>query len=253
MLPVSASHRIEWTTSPEPLPYEAAVAAMAERVRAIAAGEAPEQVWLLEHDPVYTAGARSDLRDVVAPPRYPVIATGRGGEITFHGPGQRVAYVMLDVRRRLGGDVRKLVGLLESWIIAVMGRLGIDSRVEAGRTGVWVLDPKRRDGGLAKIAAIGLRISRGISSHGLALNVCPDLSAFDGIVPCGIRDAGVTSLRALGVDIALKDVDNLLREEFERCIAPLEAELATLAAAGTAPASPESLSSSLPNARRPAS
>jgi lipoyl(octanoyl) transferase len=253
MLPVSAFHRIEWTTSPEPLAYEAAVAAMAERVRAIAAGEAPERVWLLEHEPVYTAGARSDLRDVLTPPRYPVIATGRGGEITFHGPGQRVVYVMLDVRRRLGGDVRKLVGLLESWIIAVLARLGIDGRIVAGRTGVWVLDPKRRDRRLAKIAAIGLRISRGISSHGLALNVDPDLSAFDGIVPCGIRDAGVTSLRALGVDIMLKDVDNLLREEFERRIAPLDAAIATLTLAGTAAASPDSLSSSPPNARRPAS
>jgi lipoyl(octanoyl) transferase len=193
---------------------------MAERVTGIAAGAAPELVWLLEHPPLYTAGTSARPEDLVAPARLPVHRTGRGGQYTYHGPGQRVAYVMLDVKRRFG-DVRAYVAALEDWIIDTLALLGVRGERWPGRIGVWVR-PALEDhavagaDGRAKIAAIGVRLSRWVSSHGIALNVAPDLGHYAGIVPCGIRDAGVTSLAALGHGTSLDAVDRALRSVFER-------------------------------------
>jgi lipoyl(octanoyl) transferase len=202
-----------WTTSPGLVAHPRAVAAMERRIAAIRHADAPELVWLLEHPPLYTAGTSarpSDLRD---PARLPVFPTGRGGQYTYHGPGQRIAYVMLDVQRRFGTDVRAFVAALESWIIDSLARLGVAGEVRPGRVGVWVTpgagEPER------KIAAIGIRIRRGVSFHGVSLNVAPDLAHYDGIVPCGIADRGVTSLAALGRPTPMKDVDMCLRQSFE--------------------------------------
>jgi lipoyl(octanoyl) transferase len=206
--------------SSTPVPYEAACAAMAERVVAILAGAAPELVWLLEHPPLYTAGTSASPEDLVAPSRLPVYRTGRGGQYTYHGPGQRVAYVMLDVKRRFG-DVRAYVAALEHWIIDALALFDVRGERWPSRVGVWVRQasetgaPADTDS-RAKIAAIGVRLSRRISSHGIALNVAPNLGHYDGIVPCGIRDASVTSLAALGHNPNLDAVDRALRSTFER-------------------------------------
>jgi lipoyl(octanoyl) transferase len=206
--------------SSTPVPYEAACAFMAERVAAIAAGAAPELIWLLEHPPLYTAGTSARPEDLVAPPSLPVYRTGRGGQFTYHGPGQRIAYVMLDVKRRFG-DVRAYVATIEDWIIDVLAHFDVRGERWPGRIGVWVraapqgppvTGPEPR----AKIAAIGVRLSRWVSSHGVALNVTPELGHYAGIVPCGIRDAGVTSLAALGHNVNLDAVDRALRAAFER-------------------------------------
>jgi lipoyl(octanoyl) transferase len=206
---------IDWMVSGTPVPHEAACAVMAERVAAIIAGTAPELVWLLEHPPLYTAGTSAKPEDLVAPSRLPVYRTGRGGQYTYHGPGQRVAYVMLDVKRRFG-DVRAYVAALEDWVIDALALLDVCGERWPGRVGVWV----RRNGGdldaRDKIAAIGVRLSRWVSSHGIALNVAPDLAEYAGIVPCGIRDAGVTSLAALGRRVRLEEVDRALRTTFQR-------------------------------------
>jgi len=202
------------------VPYEAACAVMAQRVAAIVAGTAPELVWLLEHPPLYTAGTSARPEDLVSPSRLPVYRTGRGGQYTYHGPGQRVAYVMLDVKRRFG-DVRAYVAALEDWVIDTLALLDVRGERWPGRVGVWVrqgsqngeatgLEPR------AKIAAIGVRLSRWVSSHGIALNVAPDLGHYAGIVPCGISDAGITSLAALGRNVSLDEVDRALRATFER-------------------------------------
>jgi lipoyl(octanoyl) transferase len=188
---------------------------MAERVAAIVAGTAPELVWLLEHPPLYTAGTSARPADLLAPSRLPVYRTGRGGQYTYHGPGQRVAYVMLDVKRRFG-DVRAYVAALEDWMIDTLALFDVEGERWPGRVGVWV---PRQGGGPAsrdKIAAIGVRLSRWVSSHGIALNVAPDLAEYAGIVPCGIRDAGVTSLAALGRNVRLGEVDLALRTTFQR-------------------------------------
>jgi lipoyl(octanoyl) transferase len=221
---------VEWAVAREPVAYEAACALMAERVAAIASGTEPELVWLLEHPPLYTAGTSARPEDLVAPGRLPVYRTGRGGQYTFHGPGQRVAYVMLDVKRRFG-DVRAYVAALEDWVIDTLAAFGVEGERWPGRVGVWVRQDPAGDvaaGGAppeaipalpvvrAKIAAIGVRLSRWVSSHGVALNVAPDLGHYAGIVPCGIRDAGVTSLAALGRSVDLKEVDRALRASFER-------------------------------------
>jgi lipoyl(octanoyl) transferase len=205
---------IDWMASNRPVPYEAACALMAERVAAIAAGAAPELVWLLEHPPLYTAGTSAKPEDLVAPSRLPVYRTGRGGQYTYHGPGQRVAYVMLDVKRRFG-DVRAYVATLEDWVIDALALLNVRGERWPGRVGVWV--PRQGEGAVArdKIAAIGVRLSRWVSSHGIALNVAPDLAEYSGIVPCGIRDAGVTSLAALGRTVCLEQVDLTLRTAFQ--------------------------------------
>jgi lipoyl(octanoyl) transferase len=200
--------------------YAGAVAEMEARAEAIAAGRAAERVWLVEHPPLYTAGTSAKDRDLLDA-RFPVHRTGRGGEFTYHGPGQRVAYVMLDLKRRRP-DVRAFVGSLEFWLIDALAALGVTGETRGTRVGVWVARPDKPggpDGAGAedKIAAIGVRIRRWVSFHGVALNVAPELSHFSGIVPCGIAEAhyGVTSLRDLGSPAAMGDVDAALRAAFE--------------------------------------
>ncbi len=206
---------VEWVVAPDIVPYEAACAFMVERGDAIAAGRAAEMVWLVEHAPLYTAGTSARAEDLLQPGRFPVHPTGRGGQFTYHGPGQRVVYVMLDVKRRFG-DVRAYVHALETWVIEALGELGVEGRTIDGRIGVWVRRQGTAGAGHDKIAAIGVRLRRWVSSHGFSLNVAPDLEHFAGIVPCGIRDDGVTSLAALGHPEAMELVDNVLRGVFER-------------------------------------
>jgi lipoyl(octanoyl) transferase len=212
----AVSPPVEWMVAREPVPYEAACALMAERVQSIIAGAAPELVWLLEHPPLYTAGTSARTEDLIAPERLPVYRTGRGGQYTYHGPGQRVAYAMLDVKRRFGGDVRAYVATLEDWIIDTLASLGVTGERRPGLVGVWVRRPDNGDGAPDKIAAVGVRLSRWVSSHGVSLNVAPDLGHYAGIVPCGIGDAGVTSLAALGRNADLARVDAALLAAFER-------------------------------------
>lgn len=205
---------VEWAVSPGRVGYEEAVAAMEARVAAISTGEAAEMVWLLEHPPLYTAGVSSKDADLLTPDRFPVHRTGRGGQFTYHGPGQRVAYVMLDLNRR-GRDVRAFVRGLEGWIIGALDRLGVPAGVREGRVGVWV---ERKGAGWSredKIAAIGVKVRRWVSFHGISLNVDPDLDHFAGIVPCGISEHGVTSLLDLGLTASMDEADAALRAAFE--------------------------------------
>jgi lipoyl(octanoyl) transferase len=204
----------EWTISDAPVAYAEALAVMSARADAIAAGTAREMVWLLEHPPLYTAGTSAKVQDLLTPERFPVFEAGRGGQYTYHGPGQRIAYVMLDVRAR-GGDVRQFVGKLEAWLIATLDRFNVRGETRPGRVGVWVARPNQGPGREDKVAAIGIRVRRGISLHGISLNVEPDLEHFSGIVPCGIRDHGVTSLVDLGLPVSMDDVDVALRSAFE--------------------------------------
>jgi lipoyl(octanoyl) transferase len=208
---------VEWVVAPGIVPYEAACAFMVERSDAIAAGRAAEMVWLVEHAPLYTAGTSARSEDLLQPSRFPVHQTGRGGQFTYHGPGQRVVYAMLDVKRRYG-DVRAYVHALETWVIEALAELGVQGRTIDGRIGVWVA--RQTGPGHDKIAAVGVRLRRWVSSHGFSLNVAPDLEHFAGIVPCGIRDDGVTSLAALGHPAAMELVDNALRGVFERRFGP---------------------------------
>ena len=203
---------VEWQISEAPVDYAAAVAAMEARVAAIAAGSARELVWLLEHPPLYTAGTLAKPADLLTPDRFPVHQTGRGGQYTYHGPGQRVAYVMLDLKKR-GSDIRCYVRALETWLIRTLAHFGVRGGTRDGRVGIWV---DRGDGREDKIAAIGVRVRRWVSFHGVALNVDPDLEHFAGIVPCGIREHGVTSLWDLGHTPTMADVDMALQEEFPR-------------------------------------
>lgn len=206
---------VAWTTSKEPVAYPLALAAMEERARQIRAGDAPELIWLLEHPALYTAGTSAQIADLKDPDRFPIYTAGRGGQYTYHGPGQRIAYVMLDVQRRFGSDVRAFVCALEHWVIDSLAEFGIRGEIRPGRVGVWVVLPN--EGGVEKkIAAIGIRIRRGVSFHGISLNVAPDLTHYDGIVPCGIAEHGVTSLHDLGHPASMKDVDMSLRRTFER-------------------------------------
>lgn len=200
----------EWRIGPAPVDYQFAVSEMEVRVALIASGGASELVWLLEHPPLYTAGTSANDADLVEPERFPVHRTGRGGQYTYHGPGQRVAYVLLNLAAR-GGDLHAYVCGLERWLIATLAVFGVRGETRKGRVGVWVA---RADGREDKIGAIGVRVRRGVSYHGVSLNVAPDLSHFDGIVPCGIREHGVTSLADLGVPAALADVDAALRRHF---------------------------------------
>ena len=214
---------VEWITSTEPVDYVAAEAAMEARVAAIRAGAASEAIWLLEHPPLYTAGTSAKSADLLEPDRFPVHRTKRGGQYTYHGPGQRVVYVMLDVAAR-GRDVRCFVRDLEGWVIAVLERFGVTGEVRTGRVGVWVARPEKPplpDGSPRedKIAAIGIRLRKWVSFHGISINVEPDLSHFDGIVPCGISGHGVTSLVDLGLPVEMGDVDVALKTTFERSIA----------------------------------
>ncbi|GIX14867.1 MAG: octanoyltransferase [Paracoccaceae bacterium] len=217
----------EWVVSDVPVPYEQALAEMEARVALIRAGRAPERVWLLEHPPVYTAGTSARAEDLLDPHRFPVHRAGRGGEFTYHGPGQRVAYVMLDLARR-GRDIRRFVWMLEEWVIRALAEFGVRGERRPGRVGIWVTRPDRPprpDGGVAedKIAAIGLRVRRWVSFHGVAVNVDPDLRHFDGIVPCGIRGHGVTSLVDLGLPVTMHDLDLALRAAFGEVFGPAPA------------------------------
>jgi lipoyl(octanoyl) transferase len=201
---------IEWRIADGPVPYEAAVAAMEARVAAIHAGTKGELIWLLEHPPLYTAGTSADAADLLEPGRLPVFKTGRGGQYTYHGPGQRVAYVMLDLTRR-GRDVGCHVWRLEEWMIRTLARFGVVGERRAGRVGVWVGHGGHED----KIGAVGVRVRHWVTYHGLALNVATDLGHYAGIVPCGIAGHGVTSLAALGVEATIADADAALRATFD--------------------------------------
>jgi lipoyl(octanoyl) transferase len=214
-----------WAVSAAPVAYPDAVAAMEARALAIAEGSAGEVVWLLEHPPLYTAGVSAKAGDLLDPDRFPVFESGRGGQFTYHGPGQRVAYVMLDLTRR-NRDVRGFVAALEAWLIGTLGRFNVVGEVREGRVGVWV---ERRQAGLLpgedlaredKIAAIGVKLRRWVSFHGISLNVEPDLSHFGGIVPCGVTDHGVTSLVDLGLPVTMDEADAALRASFEEVFGP---------------------------------
>lgn len=216
---------VEWALSSGYVDYAAAEAAMEARVAAIAAGEAEELVWLLEHPPLYTAGVSAKDDDLLAPDRFPVHRTGRGGQFTYHGPGQRVAYVMLDLNRR-GKDVRGFVHGLEDWIIGALDRFGVEAGMREGRVGVWV---ERKGAGWSredKIAAIGVKVRKWVSFHGISLNVEPDLDHFGGIVPCGITEHGVTSLVDLGVLATMDEADDALKSSFQRVFGPVQAGVA---------------------------
>ncbi len=219
---------MEWRVSADLVDYEEAVALMEARVARIAAGAARECVWLLEHPPIYTAGASAKDADLLDP-RFPVHRTGRGGQFTYHGPGQRVAYVMLDLSRRRR-DARAFVCGLESWLISTLAGFGVAGERREARVGVWVNRPDKPRGlkgetAEDKIAAIGVRLRQWVSFHGVALNVAPDLSHFSGITPCGVRDAhlGVTSLKDLGAAAGMAEVDAALKQNFERTFGPAQA------------------------------
>ncbi len=200
----------DWRIDDGAVPYPEALAAMEARVAAIRAGTAPELVWLLEHPPLYTAGTSAQDGDLLAPDRFPVYRTGRGGQYTYHGPGQRVGYVMVDLKRR-NPDVRAYVHSLEEWLIRTLARFQVKGERREGRVGIWV----ERDGFEKKIAAIGVRVRQWVTFHGVALNVDPDLSHFAGIVPCGLAQYGVTSLVDLGLPVTMADVDLALREAWD--------------------------------------
>jgi lipoyl(octanoyl) transferase len=218
---------VEWRISDGPIEYDAALAAMNARAAAIADRSRVELVWLLEHPPLYTAGTSARQSELIEA-RFPVHAAGRGGQLTYHGPGQRIAYVMLDLRRR-GPDVRRFVAALEEWIIRTLSRFDVTGERRAGRIGVWVCRPDKGAGCEDKIAAIGVRIKRWATLHGIALNVACDLSHYAGIVPCGIREPryGVTSLADLGVHASMREVDDALRHEFDAVFASSAAGVGT--------------------------
>ncbi|NBB64563.1 lipoyl(octanoyl) transferase LipB [Pseudomonas sp. ODNR1LW] len=214
------AHPAEWVVSPGYVDYAEAEAFMEGRVAAIAAGEANEMVWLLEHPPLYTAGVSARDEDLLDAGRFPVHRTGRGGQFTYHGPGQRVVYVMLDLSRR-GRDVRTFVRGLEQWLIAGLDVFGVEAGVREGRVGVWV---ERKGAGWAredKIAAIGVKVRKWVTFHGISLNVEPDLDHFGGIVPCGIQEHGVTSLVDLGVLATMDEADAALKTGFDRLFGPV--------------------------------
>ncbi len=203
---------MEWITSPKPVAYETAVAEMEKRVAEIRAGTASEAVWLLEHPSLYTAGTSAKEADLLSAP-FPVFQTGRGGQYTYHGPGQRIAYVMLDLQKRAEGkqaDIRKYVFDLEEWIIRTLADLGVTGERRENRIGIWVADGNTEK----KIAALGVRVRSGVTYHGISINVDPDLSHYSGIIPCGISEHGVTSLRDLGITKTMRDLDAALKKNF---------------------------------------
>jgi lipoyl(octanoyl) transferase len=223
-LPAPGSAPVEWRMTPGLTPYEDALAFMEKRAGEIRLGSAPETVWLVEHPPLYTSGTSAKAEDLVEPDRFPVFEAGRGGEYTYHGPGQRVAYVMLDLKRRRE-DVRAFVAALEEWIIRTLGHFNVKGERREDRVGVWVVRPERAPmpGGSPaedKIAAIGIRLRRWVSFHGISINVEPDLSHFSGIVPCGVSDHGVTSLVDLGLPVTMGDLDVALKAAFEEVFGP---------------------------------
>ncbi|MDB5469130.1 MAG: lipoate-protein ligase [Caulobacter sp.] len=204
-----------WAVSSAPVAYPDAVAAMEQRAADIAEGRAGELVWLLEHPPLYTAGVSAKAGDLLDGARFPVFESGRGGQYTYHGPGQRVAYVMLDLTRR-GRDVRAFVTALETWVIGALGAFNVTGELRDGRVGVWV---ERKGPGWSredKIAAVGVKLRRWVSFHGISLNVEPDLAHFDGIVPCGVTEHGVTSLVDLGLPVTMDEADAALKASFEK-------------------------------------
>lgn len=212
---------VGWAVSTDYVPYPAAVAAMEARAAAIADGAAGELIWLLEHPPLYTAGVSAKPGDLIEPERFPVFESGRGGQFTYHGPGQRVAYVMLDLTQR-GRDVRAFVAALEAWVIDALAAFNITGELRDGRVGVWV---ERKGAGWSredKIAAIGVKLRKWVSFHGVSLNVEPDLSHFSGIVPCGQTEHGVTSLVDLGLPVTLDEADAALKASFEKVFGPVE-------------------------------
>ena len=206
---------VEWQTETRPIDYPDALFAMEARSSGIADGRANEQIWLVEHPPLYTAGTSADVAELLDP-RFPVFAAGRGGRYTYHGPGQRIGYVMLNLAKR-GRDVRCYVHALEGWVIAALAQLGIEAWRAPGRIGIWTLDNGRE----AKIGAIGVRIRRWVSFHGFSINVDPDLSHFDGIVPCGLPEFTVTSIRALGYDTSIATLDRALFDTFSHFLAEI--------------------------------
>jgi lipoyl(octanoyl) transferase len=235
-LPLPGSAPVEWLVEPGLTPYPDALTFMEKRAAAIREGGAGELVWLVEHPPLYTAGTSAQAGDLVDPERFPVFAAGRGGEYTYHGPGQRVAYVMLDLKRRRE-DVRAFVAALEDWIIATLAAFNIRGERREDRVGVWVVRPDRPpmpDGSQAedKIAAIGIRLRRWVSFHGIAINVEPNLSHFSGIVPCGVADHGVTSLVDLGLPVTMDDLDLALKHAFEGVFGPAATVPSALRKAG---------------------
>jgi lipoyl(octanoyl) transferase len=213
---VTSPTPIDWRISAAQVPYPNAVVEMEARVGAIAEGRANELVWLLEHPPLYTAGTSAKPDDLLTPNRFPVYASGRGGQFTYHGPGQRVGYVMMDLRRR-GNDVRRFVRDLEEWLIRTLARFNVRGERREGRVGIWVV---RHGGREDKIAALGIRVRRGVTYHGVSFNLDPDLEHFSGIVPCGISAHGVTSLADLGLTATMPDVDIALRVAFEEVFGP---------------------------------
>lgn len=228
MFATEGSPAVRWRISDQPVSYEEALATMEREVAAIANGEANELVWLLEHPPLYTAGTSADPKDLIDGQRFPVFSTGRGGEYTYHGPGQRIAYVMLDLKRRRQ-DVRAYVAALEDVVIRTLEMMNVRGERREDRVGVWVRRPDKPalpDGTMAedKIAALGIRLRRWVSFHGLSLNVEPDLSHYGGIVPCGISAYGVTSLVDLGLPVMMADVDIRLRTAFETVFGPTTAD-----------------------------
>jgi lipoyl(octanoyl) transferase len=212
---ISDGPEVLWLRSREPVPYAEGVAAMEHHAEAIRADGAPEIVWLLEHPALYTAGTSAKPGDLLEPERLPVFQTGRGGQYTYHGPGQRVVYLMLDLARR-GKDVRRFVRAIERWIIDALKQFGVDGACREGRTGIWVPRPDKSPLAEDKIAAIGIRVRRWVSFHGVSINVSPDLGHYAGIVPCGILDQGVTSLADLGRPASLADLDAALLQTFAR-------------------------------------
>ena len=208
---MNVAEGIEWRISEGLTPYPDALAEMEARAAAVRAGEARELVWLLEHPPLFTAGTSAEPAELFNPLGFPVYEAGRGGRYTYHGPGQRVGYLVLDLEAR-GKDIRRFVYALEGWMIAALGELGVPARREPGRIGIWTGEAREE----AKIGAIGVRVKRWVTMHGFAINVAPDLSHFGGIVPCGIADYGVTSLAALGLDPAMAPLDTALLNNFAR-------------------------------------
>jgi lipoyl(octanoyl) transferase len=211
---------MEWRVEDRLVPYPEALATMDNRVAAIRAGTAPQLVWLLQHPPLYTSGTSAKPDDLLAPDRFPVYAAGRGGQYTYHGPGQRVAYAMIDLRQRRS-DVRRYVHDLEEWIIRALARFNVKGERRADRIGVWVVRPDRPAPAEDKIAAIGVRVRHWVAFHGISINVDPDLSHFHGIVPCGIQGYGVTSLVDLGLPVTMADLDVALRQAFDEVFAPV--------------------------------
>jgi lipoyl(octanoyl) transferase len=218
-LPESEGEPVEWVVTEGLTGYDEAVAEMEARAALIANGQARERVWLVEHPPLYTAGTSARDEDLIAPERFPVFRSGRGGQFTYHGPGQRVAYVMLDLKRRQP-DLRRFVAALESWLIGALDDFNIRGERREDRVGVWVRRPEKGVRIEDKIAAIGIRVRRWVSFHGISLNVEPDLTHFEGIVPCGVSQHGVTSLVDLGLPVTMPEVDSVLREAFERVFGP---------------------------------